>query len=73
MSIHETIMKAAIADITSISNRGKAYIYGIAMFLGSAIMGILYESSPHYIVTYVIIIQVFALLTYTKFKNTIDK
>lgn len=78
MSIHETIMKAAIADITSISNRGKAYgifntIYGIAMFLGSAIMGILYEYSPHYIVTYVIIIQVFALITYAKFKNTIDK
>lgn len=74
MSIHETIMKATIADITSISNRGKAYgffntIYGIAIFLGSTIMGYLYEYSLHYIFIFVVIIEVFALMIFILFKR----
>ncbi|EKQ54345.1 MULTISPECIES: MFS transporter [unclassified Clostridium] len=78
MSIHETIMKAAIADITTISSRGKAYglfntIYGIAMLLGSTIMGYLYEYSPHSILIYVVIIEILALVIYIIFKNNINK
>jgi len=74
MSIHETIMRATVADITTISNRGKAYgffntIYGIAMFLGSAIMGYLYEYHLHYIFIYVILIEIFALMIFVLFKR----
>lgn len=74
MSIHETIMKATIADITSVSNRGKAYgffntIYGIAMLLGSIIMGYLYEYSPHYILIFVAIIEILALIIFIVFKK----
>jgi predicted MFS family arabinose efflux permease len=50
MGAHETIMKSAIADITPIKKRGTGYgifntSYGLAMFVGSASMGILYEYS----------------------------
>ena len=76
MSIHETIMKAVIADITSVSNRGMAYgffntIYGIAMLLGSTIMGCLYEYSPHYIIVFVSIIESSALIFFILFKKHI--
>lgn len=50
MGAHETIMKSAIADITPLAKRGTGYGifntgYGLAMFIGSFLMGILYERS----------------------------
>lgn len=50
MGTHETIMKAAIADITSLKKRGTGYgifytIYGMALFIGSAMAGFLYDLS----------------------------
>ena len=50
MGTHETIMKAGIADITSIRKRGTGYgifnmMYGIAIFIGSAAAGFLYDYS----------------------------
>jgi len=54
MGIHETIMRAAIADLVPIKRRGSAYgifntLYGLSLFLGSAAMGFLYEVSTTYI------------------------
>lgn len=74
MSIHETILKAAIADITTKDVRGRAYgvfytIYGISMLIGSVIMGSLYEKSINYIIVFSIICQAVAYLFYYKFKN----
>lgn len=48
MGAHETIMRSSIADITPLAKRGSGYGifnagYGLAMFLGSALMGVLYE------------------------------
>jgi MFS family permease len=50
MGIQETILRAAIADYTHISTRGRAYgvfntIYGSAWFLGSVVIGWAYEVS----------------------------
>ncbi|MFA5164818.1 MAG: MFS transporter [Candidatus Omnitrophota bacterium] len=50
MGIHETIMKSAIADLTPIKKRGTGYgifntVYGVAMFIGASLMGILYDIS----------------------------
>ncbi len=50
MGAHETIMKAGIADITPMKKRGTGYgifnfSYGIALFAGSWLAGILYEIS----------------------------
>jgi hypothetical protein len=50
MGTHETIMKSAIADITPMKKRGTGYgifntAYGLAVFVGSAAMGLLYDRS----------------------------
>jgi MFS family permease len=50
MGCHETIMKSAIADITPLKKRGTGYGifnagYGLAVFIGSAAMGFLYDRS----------------------------
>ena len=50
MGIHETIMKSAIADLTPMKKRGTGYgifntVYGVAMFIGAALMGVLYDVS----------------------------
>lgn len=50
LGVHETIMRAAVADLTAISRRGSAYgifntIYGLSWMLGGALMGMLYEHS----------------------------
>jgi MFS family permease len=50
MGAHETVMKSAIADLTPLKKRGTGYgifntSYGLAMFFGSAMMGILYDIS----------------------------
>jgi MFS family permease len=50
MGAHETVMKSAIADITPIKKRGTGYGifnagYGVAMLIGGAAMGFLYDIS----------------------------
>lgn len=72
MGIHETIMRAAIADIISSNHRGKAYgilntLYGVAMLIGGAAMGFLYEMSPNNIVVFVLGIEVSALTAFLYF------
>ncbi len=57
MGIHETIMRAAIADMTVVEQRGFAYgvfttIYGTSWFIGGALMGILYGFSPRLIMVF---------------------
>ncbi len=69
MAIHETIMRAAIADLTSIKKRGTGYgifntAYGLFMFLGSFIMGALYDAGTVYIVIVAIAAQAAALPVY---------
>lgn len=48
MGVHESIMAAAVANLVPAGRRGSAYGifntgYGVAWFLGSALMGILYD------------------------------
>ena len=50
MGIQETVMRASVAEITHASRRGSAYgifnsAYGLSWFIGSVIMGILYDKS----------------------------
>lgn len=63
MGTHETIMKAGIADITSIRKRGTGYgifnmLYGVAIFIGSAAAGFLYD----YSITLLIVLMIFVEL-----------
>lgn len=62
MGAQESIMRAAIAGMVSIDRRGSAYGifntgYGIFWFLGSALMGILYDISIPSLIAFSVAVQ----------------
>ena len=66
MGIHETVMRAAIADLTPIERRGFAYgifntAYGMSWFLGSALMGLLYDFSIGYLILFALAMEVISV------------
>ena len=68
VSMHEAIARAAVADLVGISKRATAYgilytSYGFAFFLGSLMIGYLYELSILSIFTFVIFFEVLAIIT----------
>lgn len=67
MGLQETVMRAAVADLTPDRGRGVAYgwfntVYGGAWFLGSAAMGLLYQRWPAGLVVFVALTQAAALV-----------
>lgn len=75
MAIHETIMRAAIADIIPKNGRAFAYgifntSYGLAWFAGSMSIGYLYDIDLNYIFWFVGITQ---LLSLTSFRFLFNK
>jgi len=69
MGTHETIMKSAIADITPMKKRGTGYgifnaAYGLAVFVGSAAMGLLYDVSLAWLVGLAVGIEIAALVVF---------
>ncbi|MBI4982331.1 MAG: MFS transporter, partial [Candidatus Omnitrophica bacterium] len=74
MGIQETIMRSAIADITSLNKRGTGYgifntAYGLAVFLGSFLLGFLYDRSVAFIIFAVILIELAALVVFFLMKK----
>lgn len=66
MGIHETIMRSAIADMTSLKKRGTGYgifnaTYGLAMLLGSSLLGFLYDRSMYFLISAVVFLEMAAL------------
>lgn len=75
MGIQETIIRAAIADITPIKKRGIAYGifnlgYGAGWFAGSSLVGFFYQNFKNLIYVYVILVEICSLLI---LKNIIKK
>jgi predicted MFS family arabinose efflux permease len=69
MGTHETIMKSAIADITPMKKRGTGYgifntAYGLAVFAGSAIIGLLYDASLNWAIALAVGAEVAALVVF---------
>lgn len=69
IGLSETVVRAAIAESTTLEYRGEAYgilsaTFGAAWFIGSVVMGILYEVSLAHIVAYVVIVEIVAVATY---------
>jgi len=67
MGAHETVMKSAIADITPLKKRGTGYgifstSYGLAIFGGSVMVGLLYDVSIPTLIVIVIAIEIIAIL-----------
>jgi hypothetical protein len=74
MGIHETIMRAAIADLVVMEQRGFAYgifntAYGASWFFGSAIMGLLYGFSPGLIMIFSVLVEMAAIAVFFLTKN----
>lgn len=66
MGTHETIMRAAIADLVPVERRGSAYgifntLYGLSLFIGSSAMGFLYEFSTNYLIIFVIVMELLSI------------
>lgn len=67
MGLQESLMRAAVADLTPAARRGSAYglfdfTYGSAWMLGSLAMGALYSSSPGYLVGFALLMQALSLV-----------
>ena len=76
MGCHETIMKSAIADITSLAKRGTGYgvfnaAYGLAFFIGSALAGALYEHSLKFLMIVFVVIEVSAVPIFFKITSLV--
>jgi MFS family permease len=66
MGVQESIVRAAVADLVPGNRRAGAYGvfdtgFGIFWFLGSALMGILYDRSIHALVVFSVAAQLAAL------------
>lgn len=66
MGVQETIMRAAVAEIIPPERRGLAYGifntgYGVAWFLGSSIMGIIYDIKIVYAIAFAVVLELVAL------------
>jgi MFS family permease len=77
LGFHETIMRAAIADITPISKRGSGYgiftaLYGLASLAGGALVGIFYEISISFLTVFVFLTQIFAIAIFFLLKRRIS-
>ncbi len=75
LGLQETIMKSAIAQIIPPEKRAQAYgifhgLYGVAWFVGSFIMGLLYEVSIYLLITFSILLQVLSFITFLQLKRT---
>ena len=65
MGMQDTIMRAAIGNMVSITKRGLAYgifntAYGGSWFVGSVLMGALYDTSVLYVIFLSILLELFS-------------
>jgi predicted MFS family arabinose efflux permease len=66
LGVQETIMRAAIADLTPIERRGFAYgifntAYGAGWGLGGAVMGLLYGHSISYLILFAVVMELISI------------
>jgi MFS family permease len=69
MGVHESTMRAAVADLVPRERRGVGYgtftaIYGLAWLAGAALIGVLYDVSIDAAITFTVIVQAIALLAF---------
>lgn len=67
MGIHETILRAAVADMTPLEKRGVAYgifntVYGLCLFFGNAFIGYLYGYDFTLITVFIVASEFWALV-----------
>lgn len=75
MGIHETVMRAAVAELSPSHMRGTAYgifntVYGFSALAGGALCGFLYEFSPVSVSVFVVLMQIGALYVAVRLART---
>lgn len=78
MAVHETILRAAIADLIPKGRRAFAYgifntFYGAAWFVGGAALGWFYEFSGLGLILYVAAMELAALVVYFRFRKLVGR
>ncbi len=71
MAGHETIMKSAIADMTTLKKRGTGYgifnaVYGISMLIGATGAGYLYEKNLKFVIIASVLCELLSLIVLYK-------
>ena len=74
MGAQESIMKAAVAEMVQSDKRGTAYGifntgYGVFWFLGSVVMGVLYDFSIPYLIVFSMALQLIAIPIFLTMKK----
>jgi MFS family permease len=69
VGVHESTMRAAVADLVPAAHRGKGYgtftaVYGLSWLAGSTLIGVLYSSSVGAATTFIVVAQAVALLVF---------
>jgi len=77
MGVHESIVPAAVANMVPRERRPSAYGlftggYGIAWFLGSAVMGVLYDWSILAVVIFCLVLQLGAIPLFLTVRNAMQ-
>lgn len=67
MGIHDSTMRAAVADFVPATRRGAGYgtftaVYGLAWLVGASVIGLLYEHSTGAAVVFIAVVQAVALI-----------
>jgi MFS family permease len=75
MGVQETIMRAAIADLTPVERRGFAYglfntALGAGWFLGGAVMGLLYGLSINYLILFTVVVELISIPLFLVVRRT---
>ena len=78
MGAQESIMKAAIAEIVPKKNRSTGYgifqtAFGVSWFLGSWLMGALYDTAPGWMIAFSVLMQLAAVPLFWICGNGADK
>ena len=68
MGLHESTMRAAVADMVPAERRGEGYgtftaVYGLAWLAGAALIGLLYDRSTAAATGFIVVVQAVALAT----------
>jgi len=76
MGVHESIVPAAVATMVPVQRRPSAYGlftagYGVAWFVGSVLMGILYDVSIAGVVIFCVVLQLAAVPIFFKVKSMV--
>ena len=69
MGVQETVMRAAVGEMSPLSRRGFTYgvfaaLYGASWLFGNTVMGILYGISPNYLVIFSVSLELLAFVPY---------